>query len=404
MLAFLLIFSFILSYALTKDIFHPAVIMNALWMVLVNLYVHTEHPLFPLSDKFCVALFFWVIPFTCISLLFGRKYSLKKNIVSSSKDRAYVYNLLYPYFICFSIVYVFSLLYYAGGSLVNIRHFLVGYDFPPFLKMLMYVSNFMFVYVMYGILNYKQISKKKLVSIFIAYLVVSIFNSSKTTFLALFVALIYVYRILFGKLKVKTVILLSLGILALIVFMVVNRGDSGMFVHSSNPILDYLYIYLLSPLPAFDMLLHSNNVLDSGTVGSGTFSFFYTIFNALGANYKIAELGTWVEVPLLTNVFTVMRGYYLDWGMMGIFVMSLLMGLIWGILYSLQQKMLRVYILFYSVTVGYLFFQSFGDYFWHNMSMTLQYFIAALFLTKYQKRSKIYTIPNKGNNSNLNID
>lgn len=178
--------------------------------------------------------------------------------------------------------------------------------------------------------------------------------------------------------------IISVGILLFcLVIVVVYRGDMETIgVNSDSPLLDYLYIYILSPLPAFDMLLNSQYLLDAGEPGSGTFVFFYNFVNSLGANFKIASSGDWVNVPLPTNVFTTMRGYYLDWGMAGILVMSVVMGLVWGELYRLQKSGNRFYVLFYALMISGFFFQSFGDYFWMTLSITIQYFVFSLILTK----------------------
>ena len=83
-----------------------------------------------------------------------------------------------------------------------------------------------------------------------------------------------------------------------------------------------------------------------------------------------------------TNVFTVMRGFYLDGGYWGIFFMACVLGSIWGILYQLQHKGHKVYIVFYATMISSLFFQSFGDYFFYAFSMTIQYYLFSVILTR----------------------
>lgn len=381
-LAIYLIVSFVISYFLTKDIFHPAVIMSGLWMVMVVLYAYTEHPLYPLSNKFCVALAFWVTPFIILSIVTGRCLPNMLVTYKSSRPKIELYLKLYPFVKFYAFVYIISLIYYAGGSFVNIRHFLVFGNFPPFLKFLMYINNFMIAYVAYGLLNYKFFSKRKLIILMVLLLIVTLFNGNKTGFLSLFVISFYIFRYLNGGISMKRAVGLIILLIVFLILITYTRNDMEVYSGSQNPILDYIYIYVLSPLPAFDLLLNSNAILDPGSTGSATFSFFYTVFNYMGADYKIAQLGTWVHVPLITNVFTIMRGYYLDWGMMGILIMSFVMGGIWGTLYSLQKKKYPVYVLFYALIVCYLFFQTFGDYFWHSMSVVIQYFVFSLFLSK----------------------
>ena len=126
----------------------------------------------------------------------------------------------------------------------------------------------------------------------------------------------------------------------------------------------------------------SEYVLDGGTPGSGTLTFFYKVLNVFGADLKISELGGWVYVPLQTNVFTTMRGFYLDGGYMGIAIMGTILGTIWGFLYALQAIGHKVYVLFYALMISSLFFQSFGDYFFYTFSVTLQYYISSIIMSR----------------------
>lgn len=385
LLAVILIISFVISYLIARDIFHPAVIVSGLWMVLINMYVYIDHPLYHLSDKFCVALSLWVLPFVVLSLLGGRLF-LSTGVYEYYEDppKIDMYIKLYPYMILFSFLFIAGVLFYAGYSFFDIRNFLVeeSNTFPPPLKLLFYISTFFIVYVAYGMLNYEYLGLKKIVILLLCLFIVSIFKSNKTSFLQLFIMLIFIYKYKFGSIKIKNVLGFVVGTALFLILVTINRGDLDTLSGGDNPLLTFFYVYLLSPLPSFDLLLNDSTVLAQGASGSGTFVFFYNVFNALGANFSITELGTWVSVPVPNNVFTVMRGYYLDWGMLGIFIMSCVMAVIWAWLYARQVKNDRLYVLFYALMVSALTFQSFGDYFWYNLSNTIQYFVFAYILTR----------------------
>lgn len=172
-----------------------------------------------------------------------------------------------------------------------------------------------------------------------------------------------------------------------LVMLTLNRADYDF--ESDSGLINFLYIYLLSPLTAFDALINNEVFLEPGAPWSNTLSFFYKIFNVFGANLEMGELGSYIYVPLPTNVFTTMRGFYLDGGMFGIFIMSIILGLYLGNIYSYQKRNHVVYILFYAAIYTGLFFQHFGDYFFYSLSMIIQYYIFSHIIVRgFKKKYK----------------
>ena len=53
----------IVSYKLTRNIIHPAVITNAVWAIILTIYNFVDHGLFELSDKFFFVLLIWTFTF-----------------------------------------------------------------------------------------------------------------------------------------------------------------------------------------------------------------------------------------------------------------------------------------------------------------------------------------------------
>lgn len=376
-----LFIAFFVSYAISRSIFHPSFIVSGLWLILLLLYAVCNHPLWALSDKFFKAILLWVIPFSILSLSIGQiKFRLNNSLGENAYVNIGLYKRLYPLVIAYSVIFILSIIYYAGGvSFLSIRQFMVNEHFPMILKLLFYLNTFVIIYAIYGLLHIEYFSKKKVVLLFVLLILMSIIKSNKTSFLSLFVAILYVlYQK--GKLKLSYILWLVIALVGLLVLVTINRSDYDFA--ASNALSNFMYIYLLSPLTAFDIFLNGEVVLNQGTYGSGTFTFVYKIINALGGDLELAERGQWVNVPLPTNVFTVMIGYYLNNGYFGIFSGSIVLGTIWGVLYRLQKKGYMIYIIFYASMISSLFFQSFGDYFFYSFSMTLQYYIFSILVSR----------------------
>ena len=85
-------------------------------------------------------------------------------------------------------------------------------------------------------------------------------------------------------------------------------------------LIQFLNVYALSPLPAFDLALNGKINLEEG----GTYRFFLTFLNKLfGFDFAVYSGGDrWVEVPVPTNVYTVMSDPFADFGYIGIFVFA----------------------------------------------------------------------------------
>lgn len=370
---------FVIFYLLSKDIFHPSVIVSGLWGTLLLLYCYLNHPLWDLSERFCLAISLWVFPFTCIAYLFSKiplkSCMLSKGCVIDTK----FYNRLYPYVLICNLLFIIFIIYYAGGmNFQAIRLLLVEKELPPIISLLYYINTFLSVYVLYGLLNIEHFKKRKIYIILAFLLLTAIFKSNKTGFLALFVSCLYILKVK-GKFSVKYLFFSILLLVTLLVVVSLNRADYDF--ESDEGLLNFLYIYLLSPLTAFDVLLNGEVELTHGAWGSGVLAFFYKVLNIFSADLKLSELGTYVWVPLPTNVFTTMCGCYLDGGYFGIFLVASILGGIYGCLYAFQKRGNTVYILYYALMVSSLFFQSFGDYFFYTFSVTLQYFVFAIILS-----------------------
>ena len=367
-----LIVVFCISLFISKDLFHPASIVSGLWMTLIGLYLYADHPLWNLSDKFSLCLLLWVIPF-CLSSLFSCFNPVKPAVstiaIPFSQARfSFLYKLNIIYLIIFSL-YVISM---CGFSFTAYRSLMVSESLPPLLTLLLYANTFFSVFLFYAIFHYRHISKTKLLILLIGAFLIILFKSNKTSILALFVSVLYILKVN-KKLSIKLLFVLVSILSTFLVVLTLNRADYDF--ESEKGLINFIYIYLLSPLTAFDALINNQYTLNPGAPWSNTLSFIYKILNVLGANINLGELGSYIYVPLPTNVFTTMRGFYLDGGLLGIFIVSIILGLFLGNIYSYQRKKHIVHILFYAAIYTGLFFQHFGDYFFYSLSMIIQYYM-----------------------------
>lgn len=88
----------------------------------------------------------------------------------------------------------------------------------------------------------------------------------------------------------------------------------------------------------------------------------------------------WVNVPVRTNVYTVMSSFYMDFGNVGIFLFSILYGSIYGLIYNYSKKNVLLFIILYASWAPFLVLQFFSDYFFFTLSIQIQRLFALILL------------------------
>nr|WP_301348521.1 O-antigen polymerase [uncultured Muribaculum sp.] len=171
----------------------------------------------------------------------------------------------------------------------------------------------------------------------------------------------------------------------LLILVTVFRNDST--AQQDDAFIKYLYIYILSPITALDLLINQEVNPIIGTNGSASFPFLFTVLNIFGLDYTFTENPGWVTVPVFTNAYTAIWGFYSDFNWVGVFIFSIIMGWVWGIVYRLQQAGNQIALLFYSATCFSLIFQAFGDFFIESFSMDIQMLIYCIILSNGVKIS-----------------
>ena len=326
--------------------------------------------------------------FLSLFISFSRRVIKISYKIKSNNFNVKVFKKLYPYVIIFSFCFIFLFIFYSRGEIAAIRELLLEEELPPLLKLGFYLNSFFSIYTFYAILNYKYISKKKVVMLLVLMLIISLLKSNKTSFIALFCGILYcLYKN--GKLRIGYLLISILVLLGLVSLVSIGRADYNF--ESDSGVLNFVYIYTLSPLTAFDALINNEITISEGTIGSSTFTFLYKILAVFGIPLEFSDLGTWVYVPLPTNVFTTLRGFYMDFGYWGVTLIGAFLGSIWGILYKFQEKNYGIFVLFYASMVFSLFVQFFGDYFFYTMSVTIQYlFFSFLLQSKFRVKKKLH--------------
>jgi len=96
---------------------------------------------------------------------------------------------------------------------------------------------------------------------------------------------------------------------------------------------------------------------------------------------------TWVFVPVPTNVYTIMKNSYVDYGSTGMMLYSFFIGFFWSIIYQRQIKNGALKVFFFC-NIYILVVQFFDDILTGQFSFVLQTFLISYFLYAYFKRKR----------------
>ena len=144
-----------------------------------------------------------------------------------------------------------------------------------------------------------------------------------------------------GKMNVKRIVIPAAVVSVLMMFNHLIRGG----LSYASTIEDFLALYVYSPLVAFGYM----DIDRSMPLGAYPFRFLYVIGNILGiAPQPVSNITPYVEVPISTNVYTIMHLFYYDFGMLGVLLHAVVYGIIFSCLYLLSVKRGGLWLVLFS--------------------------------------------------------
>jgi oligosaccharide repeat unit polymerase len=378
-------------FKISHDLFHPAFISVFIWLLVVMIYnfvIFRTHLWHGLSGLFYIYVFIYLLCFSIFALsVTGNKFSGKPLKINLG------IKFVFLQICCFILIglsdlYLLKTVRQVGMS--AIRDELVA--LPIYAKLASYATPLELILFCYGF----SVKKSKVLSIqyYLCFLLVILqifLMASKGGYFQILICLVFLlYE--HKKLTKKTVFFIGVVFLVLIFSLQFARGG-GNDKMERNFLGNFLYTYFLSPLPALDLIFTGEIDLSWNMFGGGSLSFIYRFLTKLGitpAPQMLYRTNGWVAVPYLTNVFTILGNYYMDFGILGLIALGVVYGTVFGVLYSKIRFNNSIYSrIFYALWLYCLVFQFFGDWFFGFFSVTLQ---SAFWLFVVTHRFKSYSL------------
>ncbi|MCD8297167.1 MAG: oligosaccharide repeat unit polymerase [Prevotella sp.] len=371
------------------DYFSPWFITAAIWFVMIFAMQFQGDLLYPLSDQFLVSISLW-IPVLCVSslLTYYLLPSVKDENAAVLSDVSLsdkLFNVIYVISMIITPMYLYQMLkivmmFDTADMLYNIRILAVFGDQDFGFLNYSYILNQVLLVI--ALWKYPKIPKWQLITIYIAILLSCFAIMEKGGLFFAFFATIFV---LFerGYIKVRTIIIWALVIFFLFfLFNLSRQMQSDNNNTNETTIFDFISMYILSPPVAFGMV----DIDVSEQFGSHTFETIYLFLERFGYNVEVhTKLQEFVNVPISTNVYTVLQPFYQDFGYTGVTFFALVYGLLSGWAYRQLRNGSGIGKCLYTYIAQVLILQFYQE----NIMLSLVAFIQFIFFVVILTQRKL---------------
>ena len=381
-----LIIILIFNIVIYRSFLNPIVLQSILWLIYyVVLSINIESFDIVIEDAYYFIIF-QLIGFSLgglICKLIYSRSSTKNNLSDSQeeKDRDHIFikyniSLLYPVVVATLLVATYFIL--KESSLVSLldvqdlRETLVEDDGKKYgtyglIQLLMSVFMLIFISVAGSFsLKYK--------SLFIFFFIYTYLLGSRGQFIFFLVPLCYllIWQKRVNFFRVLGGIIVIVSILFLVTYSRSNDLDSDFLIEN-------LLVYTTASIPA----LVIQNTHSSEIFGYHTLRIIYLWLNKFGFVFPIAPtLSQWTKTPLFTNVYSYIKPYYYDFGLLGITIIPTILGFFYNLLYYNARKGSKSSLLMLSLFVYPLVLQVFDELYFRWATNWIYIYLIIKLITK----------------------
>lgn len=380
----MLVVAFIIALAVTfigwylsRDLFAPYVAVSGVWSIAIVIYYVLPNTFYPISHDFPFVLSVWLVGFFVSSAVCDH-FTPSASLYAINRQPNRTVLKAYVIITCLSMPVVCGAIVKQAfledpeNMFRYMRMMSTGQDENiemPNLGILLYFVSLGFVMMFFSLLYFKS-KKLKALIIFLNLLLAAV-TMAKTSFLGIMFSSMY----LCYNQKIIKIRHLLYGLLAFVAlsFVIQSVRAVGEEMETTN----FLALYLSSSMVAFDYYAVP---CSSHLFGMHTLRIVYAIGHALGITDAPADtILEFVSVPDITNTYTNMYPFYEDFGIVGVFVFSVVYGMFYGYLYKKTRTGGKFELMLYAIFLTFVMMEFIGEFIFTNLSTSLQYvFFAAI--------------------------
>jgi len=358
------------------SLYSPLGISASIWLIVFIVGLLSDDIYYPIQENVFIS---WLIWFMTTSLIF---FLLYPSSIKSARIRTYIRRIPVDYslMLLFLAVWLCYQIWMVGSSgpgdfFSNLRISAVDPDNFTTLGSVI-IRSYPLVFALFLFEHvYARRENRNLRLLLWCYMILyAIGNMSKLFILYPTISWIIIQERA-GRLNIARISLLAVAVFSLMISVHFIRVGSVIDVQK---VLDMLAVYIYSPIVA----LGYKDINHELPFGAYTLRFFYAIGDILNIAQQSITPSAFVQVPVPTNVFTVMRNFYHDFGQLGVALGAFFYGLFFSCLYFLSVKRGGLWLVLFSGYSVILVMQFFADLLFFGLSFNLQilFYSLAIFL------------------------
>lgn len=402
LVALVLLFCFMLLF--DKDVFSPACLICESYVLAVMCAImNIDLWGIDLSSSTIKIIIIGVLAFIIPSSIFLHTYVNK--VMKKSKEEVIqngtpflLRKSIYLFFVMVQLITLVLYFYYVVktvggiGNAFNISNIMNQYRegtsygdldslIPAYVNQLVKISQIIAYISIYNILYKKMILKEKNNIVFlnatsiVLYLLLTLLSGGRYKMISFFIGGLIMWNIINKKISNKKFNFkntLKITIIVLSILLIFSQTRTLVGRTNKQGFISYISTYFGGSIELLDLYMKSP-IQDSNIIGKES---FYAINSTLSKFGIVKPYRMHLEFRssngiVIGNVYTALRCFYYDFGIIGVIVLQMILSLIWTKWYKKINNNNDIYkfdtsLLFYCMFVNCLFFNSYRDNFFSS--------------------------------------
>jgi len=408
------------NYLLHRDVMYPGFLQAALWFTVFALLWLTEGMFAPVSDRTLIILVAGVALFSMGAFVasYGHVPHLARNhLRDGTLPSIWAISLL-------AVLAAWGLILYARRAqelaaagpfdqpFINLRYAVSivpdetgGFGITQYFLGPAYVLAAIMILKRHGLATPAVPRLVAGVTLMIA-LAFGILSSGRGPVLTLIIVVLAIPTVLRARTPARTatiLVALSLVLFAVVGLALGKGGSLGSTLRENSATMRESFLtYVLAPIPSLSTFLDNRG--PEVDVGVNSLRSVFAVLHALGFHATVAPVvQPYVDVPMLSNVYTVHQPYIKDFGILGGGVALFVLGFLHSLLY--RRATIRnphaIYVFLFALSLFPLIMQGFQDMYFTLLSMWLQFVTYAVLFFGILSEGQFKTLLTKARSNGL---